>query len=94
MLCAGFQARSRWTTPIAPAGSCSCSRPSKATRRRHPSRSQTRARSPRGFTGPHVRAAGLEKDIAFCAQVDVLDVVPRFERMHGRAAEITKREEA
>lgn len=37
---------------------------------------------------------GLEEDIAFCAQVDVLDVVPRFERMHGRAAEITKREEA
>ena len=33
---------------------------------------------------------GLEEDIAFCAQVDVLDVVPRFERMHGRAAEITK----
>ena len=37
---------------------------------------------------------GLEEDIAFCAQVDLLDVVPRFERMHGRAAEITKREEA
>ncbi|MBA2568958.1 MAG: 2-phosphosulfolactate phosphatase [Actinobacteria bacterium] len=37
---------------------------------------------------------GLEEDIAFCAQVDVLEVVPRFQRMHGRAAEITKREEA
>ena len=36
---------------------------------------------------------GLEEDIAFCAQVDVLDVVPRFERMHGRAAEIARREE-
>jgi 2-phosphosulfolactate phosphatase len=35
---------------------------------------------------------GLEEDIAFCAQVDLLDVVPRFERMHGRAAEITRRE--
>jgi 2-phosphosulfolactate phosphatase len=32
---------------------------------------------------------GLEDDIAFCAQVDLLDAVPRFERMHGRAAEIT-----
>jgi 2-phosphosulfolactate phosphatase len=32
---------------------------------------------------------GLEEDIAFCAQEDVLDVVPRFARMHGRAAEIT-----
>jgi 2-phosphosulfolactate phosphatase len=32
---------------------------------------------------------GLELDIAYCAQVDLLDVVPRFERMHGRAAEIT-----
>ena len=31
----------------------------------------------------------LEEDIAFCAQVDLLDVVPRFERMHGRAAEIS-----
>jgi 2-phosphosulfolactate phosphatase len=32
---------------------------------------------------------GLEEDIAFCAQENLLDVVPRFERMHGRAAEIT-----
>jgi 2-phosphosulfolactate phosphatase len=32
---------------------------------------------------------GLEEDIAFCAQEDVLDVVPRFRRMHGQAAEIT-----
>ena len=32
---------------------------------------------------------GLEEDIRFCAQVDVLDVVPRYLRMHGQAAEIT-----
>jgi 2-phosphosulfolactate phosphatase len=32
---------------------------------------------------------GLEADIAYCAQESILDVVPRFERMRGRAAEIT-----
>jgi 2-phosphosulfolactate phosphatase len=32
---------------------------------------------------------GLEEDIAFCAQEDVLDVVPRYLRMQGVAAEIT-----
>jgi 2-phosphosulfolactate phosphatase len=31
---------------------------------------------------------GLEADIEFCAQVDLLDVVPRFSRMMGTAAEI------
>jgi 2-phosphosulfolactate phosphatase len=31
---------------------------------------------------------GLEADIEFCAQVDLLDVVPRFSRMVGTAAEI------
>ena len=31
---------------------------------------------------------GLEADIEFCAQVDRLDVVPRFARMVGPAAEI------
>ena len=33
---------------------------------------------------------GLEEDIAFCAQVSVLDVVPRLARMVDGAAEITK----
>ena len=33
--------------------------------------------------------SGLEADIEFCAQVDLLDVVPRFSRMVGPAAEIT-----
>jgi 2-phosphosulfolactate phosphatase len=33
--------------------------------------------------------AGLEADIAFCAQVDLLQAVPRFARMVGSAAEIT-----
>ena len=32
---------------------------------------------------------GLEEDIAFCAQVSVLDVVPRLNRMVDGAAEIT-----
>jgi 2-phosphosulfolactate phosphatase len=31
---------------------------------------------------------GLESDIEFCAQVDLLSVVPRFTRMVGAAAEI------
>jgi 2-phosphosulfolactate phosphatase len=31
---------------------------------------------------------GLEKDIAFCAQESILDVVPRFSRMFGPAAEV------
>jgi 2-phosphosulfolactate phosphatase len=33
---------------------------------------------------------GLEEDIAYCAQVDLLDVVPRFTRMIGGAAEIRR----
>jgi 2-phosphosulfolactate phosphatase len=32
---------------------------------------------------------GLEEDIAYCAQESILDVVPRFVRIRGRAAEIT-----
>ncbi len=32
--------------------------------------------------------AGLEEDIVFCAQESVLDVVPRFSRMVGTAAEV------
>jgi len=35
---------------------------------------------------------GLEEDIAFCAQVGILDVVPRLSRMIGGAAEITRGE--
>ena len=31
---------------------------------------------------------GLEADIEFCARVDALDVVPRFSRMVGTAAEV------
>lgn len=33
---------------------------------------------------------GLEEDIAYCAQVDFLEVVPRFTRMIGDAAEIRR----
>jgi 2-phosphosulfolactate phosphatase len=33
---------------------------------------------------------GLEEDIAFCAQVSIVDVVPRLARMRGRAAEISR----
>lgn len=32
--------------------------------------------------------AGLEQDLAFCARESVLDVVPRFSRMVGTAAEV------
>jgi 2-phosphosulfolactate phosphatase len=32
---------------------------------------------------------GLEDDIAWCSQVDTLDVVPRFSRMVGASAEVT-----
>src|SRR5438045_1881882 len=32
--------------------------------------------------------AGLEEDLAFCARVDVLDVVPRFSGMAGGAARL------
>lgn len=32
---------------------------------------------------------GLEADIEYCAQVDLLDAIPRFARMIGTAAEIT-----
>jgi 2-phosphosulfolactate phosphatase len=35
---------------------------------------------------------GLEADIEFCAQTDLLDVVPRYARMVGPAAEIVKGE--
>jgi 2-phosphosulfolactate phosphatase len=35
---------------------------------------------------------GLEEDIAFCAQVGILDVVPRLSRMVDGAAEFTKGE--
>src|SRR5205814_4942729 len=31
---------------------------------------------------------GLEKDIEFCAQESILDVVPRFSGMNGPAAEV------
>jgi len=46
---------------------------------------------PNGADGINARTygpPGLEKDIAFCAQESVLDVVPRFSRMVGPAAEV------
>lgn len=46
---------------------------------------------PRAIDGLHARTYGppaLEEDIAFCSQESVLDVVPRFARMVGTAAEI------
>ena len=36
---------------------------------------------------------GLEADIEFCAQTDLLDVVPRYARMVGPAAEIVRGEQ-
>ena len=44
--------------------------------------------APEAFDGAHVRPAGPRGDIAFCAQEDLLDTVPRFARMVGPAAEI------
>ena len=46
---------------------------------------------PTPFEGMNARTygpPGLEADIEFCAQVDLLDTVPRFSRMIGAAAEI------
>jgi 2-phosphosulfolactate phosphatase len=46
---------------------------------------------PRPIDGINARTygpPGLEEDIAWCSQVSVLDVVPRFTRMVGTAAEI------
>jgi 2-phosphosulfolactate phosphatase len=37
----------------------------------------------------NLNASGLEDDIAWCARESVLDVVPRFSRMVGSAAEVT-----
>jgi 2-phosphosulfolactate phosphatase len=48
-------------------------------------------RFPRAIDGINARTygpPGLEEDIAWCAQESVLDVVPRFSRMVGPAAEI------
>jgi 2-phosphosulfolactate phosphatase len=48
-------------------------------------------RFPNAIDGINARTyglPGLEKDIAWCSQVSVLDVVPRFSRMVGPAAEV------
>ena len=48
-------------------------------------------RFPKAIDGINARTygpPGLEEDIAFCAQESVLEVVPRFTRMVGPAAEI------
>ena len=37
----------------------------------------------------NLHASGLDADIAWCAQESILDVVPRFARMVGAAAEVT-----
>ena len=42
-----------------------------------------------GLTARTYGPPGLEEDIRFCAQESILDVVPRFSRMVGTAAEIT-----
>jgi 2-phosphosulfolactate phosphatase len=42
-----------------------------------------------GLTARTYGPPGLEDDIRFCARENVLDVVPRFARMAGPAAEIT-----
>jgi 2-phosphosulfolactate phosphatase len=48
-------------------------------------------RFPNAIDGINARTygpPGLEEDIAWCAQVGVLEVVPRFSRMVGQAAEV------
>ena len=42
-----------------------------------------------GLTARTYGPPGLEDDIRFCARENVLEVVPRFDRMAGPAAEIT-----
>jgi 2-phosphosulfolactate phosphatase len=42
-----------------------------------------------GLTARTYGPPGLEEDIRFCARENILDVVPRFSRMVGPAAEIT-----
>jgi 2-phosphosulfolactate phosphatase len=47
---------------------------------------------PRAIDGINARTygpPGLEDDIAWCSQESILDVVPRFTRMVGSAAEVT-----
>jgi 2-phosphosulfolactate phosphatase len=49
-------------------------------------------RFPNAIDGINARTygpPGLEDDIAWCSQVDALDVVPRFSQMVGTAAEVT-----
>jgi 2-phosphosulfolactate phosphatase len=49
-------------------------------------------RYPEAIDGINARTygpPGLEEDIAWCSQVSVLDVVPRFSRMRGSVAEVT-----
>jgi 2-phosphosulfolactate phosphatase len=41
-----------------------------------------------GLSARTYGAPGLEADIEYCAQIDLVDVVPRFSRMVGAAAEI------
>jgi 2-phosphosulfolactate phosphatase len=41
-----------------------------------------------GFAARTYGPPGLEADIAYCTQVDLLETVPRYERMVGPAAEI------
>jgi 2-phosphosulfolactate phosphatase len=51
-------------------------------------------RFPRAIDGINARTygpPGLEEDIAWCAQESVLDIVPRFSRMVGPAAEVVTR---
>ncbi len=57
-------------------------------RRSRPSSSHVRIPPVDGLSAPTYGPPGLEENIAFCTQVDTLDVVPRFARMVGAAAEI------
>ena len=43
-----------------------------------------------GQSAGYLRNLGLGDDIAWCARESVIEVVPRFERMLGRAAEVVR----
>ena len=84
------RASSRSTTRTAPAGSSSCSdaEPSDAAKAAD-AIAQAWPDAHDGLLARTYGPPGLEDDIAFCAQVSVLDVVPRLSRMVDGAAEIS-----
>jgi len=75
-----------------------CGRPHRDCARRRPVGCRDRGRGIasawpdplEGLNAPTYGPPGLEADIEFCAQVDLLDVAPVLSRMIGKAAEIRR----